>query len=242
MSMRDWIILSRPSNLPTVWSNILAGAVVGAGVMNPLEPLPVVLLAVAGSIFYCAGMILNDAFDRHIDAVERPGRPIPAGRVPANTAFAVGFSGLAWGIFASFLIADVSSRTATIFAGFLLAGAIVAYDIRHKKNPIAPFIMGLCRVLLYVLAAVAFQPNVLLALTHIALPAILLMGWVVGLTFVARAQARGAKTPPIAVLIAGISLVDALALGVAGASWMLVAAALACAPLTLLLQRWVRGT
>jgi 4-hydroxybenzoate polyprenyltransferase len=241
MSVRDWLVLTRPSNLPTVWSNILAGAVIGAGASAALDTSRLLLLAVAGSIFYSAGMILNDAFDREIDRQTRPDRPIPAGRISAPTAFLVGFLGLGLAI-AMAAASSMSSRTSTLFAGILLAGAIVAYDIRHKKNPVAPFIMGICRALLYALAAVCFNPNTTEALGRIALPAAVLLGWVVGLTFVARAEGRGAKTPPIALLIAGISLVDALSLGVAGAPFLLVAGAATCAPLTLLLQKWVRGT
>ena len=35
-----------------------------------------------------AGMALNDYADREIDAVERPGRPIPSGRVTPEFALA----------------------------------------------------------------------------------------------------------------------------------------------------------
>ena len=30
---------------------------------------------------YAAGIVLNDVFDYEIDRVERPGRPLPSGRV-----------------------------------------------------------------------------------------------------------------------------------------------------------------
>ena len=35
-------------------------------------------------MFYIGGMYLNDAFDRDIDARERPERPIPSGHVGAR--------------------------------------------------------------------------------------------------------------------------------------------------------------
>ena len=70
--------LGRISNLPTVWSNTLVGAVlVGGG--SPDGRLFALLIAM--SLFYVAGMYLNDAFDWPIDAQERPERPIPAGEV-----------------------------------------------------------------------------------------------------------------------------------------------------------------
>jgi len=94
VSLSLWLRLGRVSNLPTVWSNVLAGlALVGA-----LEAEPSVLVAaLALSIFYVGGMYLNDAFDRNIDRVERPTRPIPAGQVSARAVFTLGFAALAIG-------------------------------------------------------------------------------------------------------------------------------------------------
>ena len=43
-------------------------------------------------------MYLNDAFDREIDARERPERPIPSGRIGAGPVFAIGFGLLAAGV------------------------------------------------------------------------------------------------------------------------------------------------
>ena len=48
-------------------------------------------LVAASSCLYLAGMALNDYADREVDAVERPGRPIPSGRV--SPAFALGLAG-----------------------------------------------------------------------------------------------------------------------------------------------------
>ena len=61
--------LGRVSNLPTVWSNTLAGTVIAGG-----EPwrLGTLLAALGISLLYVAGMYLNDAFDREIDANEGP--------------------------------------------------------------------------------------------------------------------------------------------------------------------------
>ena len=81
--------LGRVSNLPTVWTNVVAGVVLSGGKM---DAFPLVLLIVALSLFYVAGMYLNDAFDPKTDARERPERPIPSGQVRTSTVFAIGFS------------------------------------------------------------------------------------------------------------------------------------------------------
>ena len=57
-----------------------------------------ILLAAAFSLLYTGGMYLNDAFDREVDARERPERPIPSGRVRAGSVFAIGFGLLGMGI------------------------------------------------------------------------------------------------------------------------------------------------
>jgi hypothetical protein len=87
--------LGRVSNLPTVWSNVLAGMVLSGGWLAPGALLAV--LAGASAI-YVGGMFLNDAFDAEIDARERPERPIPSGRIARRAVFAIGFAQLAGGV------------------------------------------------------------------------------------------------------------------------------------------------
>ena len=77
--MIDWktaFRLGRVSNLPTVWSNVL-GAMSLAAMTVPIREAAFTALAM--SLLYVGGMYLNDAFDRDIDARERPERPIPSG-------------------------------------------------------------------------------------------------------------------------------------------------------------------
>ncbi len=76
VTLRIALRLGRVSNLPTVWTNVAAAAVL-AGV--PLASLGVLALALACSLFYVGGMFLNDAFDREFDRRVRPERPIPSG-------------------------------------------------------------------------------------------------------------------------------------------------------------------
>ena len=74
--------LGRVSNLPTVWTNVIAGATIA----NASATIPdVAVAALSMTAFYIGGMYLNDFFDREIDARERPGRPIHAGAIGAAT-------------------------------------------------------------------------------------------------------------------------------------------------------------
>ena len=55
--------LGRVSNLPTVWTNVLAGTILGGGDAGGART---VLVALAMSMFYIGGMYLNDYCDRHL--------------------------------------------------------------------------------------------------------------------------------------------------------------------------------
>ena len=57
------------SNLPTVWTNVLAATVLAGGAWQNTRTA---IVLVAMSLFYVGGMYLNDYFDRAIDARERP--------------------------------------------------------------------------------------------------------------------------------------------------------------------------
>lgn len=92
MTWADALRLGRVSNLPTVWTNMLAGVVLAGGGVLEVQSLGLLL---ALSLFYVGGMYLNDAFDAEIDARERPERPIPSGRVSRGFVFALGFGALA---------------------------------------------------------------------------------------------------------------------------------------------------
>ena len=77
--LRGYLELLRPPNVMTAVADVLAGYAV-AGLSN-WAALPWLLGATA--CLYAGGVVLNDFFDRHLDARERPERPLPSGRVPA---------------------------------------------------------------------------------------------------------------------------------------------------------------
>jgi len=179
--------LGRVSNLPTIWSNVLAGTVLAGG--QPWRSATL-LVMLAVSLLYVGGMYLNDAFDRDIDARERPSRPIPAGLVAANTVFAAGFGMLLAGITIAMLAAVISGPDAVwrpVLASVALAGAIVFYDWNHKDNALSPFFMGLCRVLAYLTAGYAAAAAPAAALFAAAL---ISLCYLIGLTYIAKQEAH----------------------------------------------------
>jgi 4-hydroxybenzoate polyprenyltransferase len=177
--------LGRISNLPTVWTNVLVGALLAGASLGDAR-LPVLMLAL--SLFYVGGMFLNDAFDRNFDATHRPERPIPSGQVSAREVFSYGFGLLVAGM----LCVAVSSRGPeglpswrALSSGAALAGLIVLYDAHHKSNPLSPLIMGLCRVFVYLTAAFAVASALPATVYHAALA---LLCHLIGLTYIAKQE------------------------------------------------------
>jgi 4-hydroxybenzoate polyprenyltransferase len=185
MSWSVALRLGRISNLPTVWTNVLAGIVLSGA---PVAAPSAALLLLSLSLFYVGGMFLNDAFDSEFDRRNRPDRPIPAGEVAAATVFVYGFGLLAVG-FALLLALGYGMPAGTGWraplAGAILAAAIVLYDSWHKENPVGPLLMGLCRLLIYVIAGLALAGAVP---ERLLLAAIVLLCYLIGLTYVAKQE------------------------------------------------------
>jgi 4-hydroxybenzoate polyprenyltransferase len=287
--MHTYLRLGRVSNLPTVWSNVAAGALLAGGAAGPHVLLPPI---VALSLFYVAGMFLNDAFDRHFDARARPDRPIPAGQIAASEVFASGFGMMAAALAILAVQAAVpggNGSLAAVVSGAALAGAILVYDRWHKGNPAGPVVMGLCRVLVYTTAALSavgritpavvagcgallsyvagltyaakqedigkvsnMWPLLLMAVPFVyaapvllsgllgAVLYVLFWGWIVyGISLLRRGGPSIGKA--VACFIAGISLLDAMLIALSGNEGAALVASLGM-PLTLLFQRYVRGT
>jgi hypothetical protein len=174
--------LGRVSNLPTVWTNVLAGIML-SGATGDAGVFAAALLSM--SLMYVAGMFLNDAFDAEIDARQRPGRPIPSGRVAARSVFAYGYAMLALG-----LLLMASMGAAAFGAAALLAALVVFYNYHHKANPYSPLVMGMCRMLTYVASAFAATGGADLPLPVIQ-GALVLLADLIGLTYVAKQEERG---------------------------------------------------
>jgi hypothetical protein len=176
-SLSTLLRLGRISNVPTVWTNVLAGSIIAGGAGHSDR---VALIAIAMTAFYVGGMYLNDFFDREIDARDRPGRPIDAGEIGANTVMLIGFGLLAAGV--ALLIAFGSGA---IVCGFLLAGVIVLYDVWHKGNVLSPVVMGLCRALVYIGTGVALTGGLS---TATIIGAAALACHVAGITYAAKQE------------------------------------------------------
>ncbi|WP_028885439.1 UbiA family prenyltransferase [Teredinibacter turnerae] len=201
MKINTVMQLGRIPNLPTVWTNTLAGmALVGgmgtgalsnSALSNDVlkvsvqnDGVQIALTLAALSLFYLAGMFLNDAFDAEWDRAHRQDRPIVRGEVSVTevAGYACGFLALAL-VLLWFAANDGQQWLAVVSASTLLA-AILLYNARHKQWPHAAWIMGICRLLVYMTAAsVIATPN-----TAVLVAGTALLVYIAGITYLARSE------------------------------------------------------
>jgi 4-hydroxybenzoate polyprenyltransferase len=159
------------------------------------------LLLLASCGLYLAGMIFNDVFDRHVDAQERPNRPLPSGRVSLNSAIWLGCILMLIGNLAAFSASITSGLVALI-----LTGCVLAYDGLIKDTVIGPLTMGACRffnILLGASAAGSFTD--VFALPQIAVATG--MGvYIIGVTLFSRQEAQVSKRWKLGAAMAVINL------------------------------------
>jgi len=204
---RAWLELARISNLPTVWTNVTAAWLLAGG---PWVDARLGWLILAGSLLYTGGMIVNDAADLKFDREHRKERPIPSGKIGVLTAWGVGLGMILLGGWVGIRYTTVSFP---LMAALVLA--IIAYDLYHKPWPGAVWVMGSCRVLLFCMAGSAVIPDLMTSKGDLICPAytlglnmlhdmpraVWIMGltlgaYIVGLTMVARMEAKGASVSP----------------------------------------------
>ncbi|MEU6953038.1 SCO3242 family prenyltransferase [Streptomyces sp. NPDC045714] len=225
--LRAWAELLRVSALFSVPGDALAGA---AAVGR--RPGRGTALAIGASLcLYEAGMALNDWADRDEDAVDRPHRPIPSGRI--SPAAALGAAGVLTA--AGLALAARAGRPAlTVATG--LAATVWAYDLRLKHTKAGPAAMAAARSLDLLLGATATAtvtgsgtpggggrpdnvagaaapagPRGGLTSSLPALPAALVLGaHTYGVTAVSRHETQGGSTgTPLAVLATTTALAAA---------------------------------
>jgi 4-hydroxybenzoate polyprenyltransferase len=233
--------LVRLPNLPTAAADVMMGYVVTHGSLRPAGPVS--LLVAASCLLYLAGMVLNDVQDAAVDACERPGRPIPSGRVSRTDATALGWALLASGVLVAWFASYWTGEWRPGLIGSILAGSILLYDFVLKRTPIGPLVMGACRAL-NVLLGMSLASDVLAGRPRAWTSAewIIALGigaYIAGLTWFARTEAERSSrlrlTAGMIVLLAGMAMVASLPLwlrpgamiAVADEGWYLLWAVLA---------------
>ena len=110
----------------------------GCGIVSSGVPIgthwPVVLAGVAlsGPLVCGTSQAANDWFDRHVDAINEPNRPIPSGRIPGRFGL---YIAIAWSLLSLLVAASLGSWAfGAALIGLALAWAYSAPPLRLKQN------------------------------------------------------------------------------------------------------------
>lgn len=116
---------------PPMWA-FGCGVVSSAVAIGQRWPVVVAGIVLCGPLLCATSQVVNDWFDRHVDAINEPDRPIPSGRVPGR-----------WGLYLAVLWTAMSLAVASLLGpfvlgaaalGVLLAWAYSAPPVRLKQN------------------------------------------------------------------------------------------------------------
>jgi len=137
-SARTWPVPSAVVELlkPITWFAPMWA--LGCGIVSSGRPIlehwPVLIAVVvlAGPLVCGTSQAANDWFDRHVDAINEPNRPIPSGRIPGRWGL---FIALGWSALAVAVAAVLGPWVlGAALVGLALAWAYSAPPIRLKKN------------------------------------------------------------------------------------------------------------
>src|SRR5674476_1676621 len=110
--------LMRPVNCTMMGFAVLVGAVLSASQLGSLNWLNILFGFLTGFTFCAAAMVINDYYDRTIDAINEPQRPIPSGIVKPNEALAfvgvLSVVGFVFAVFVSILCFVVAAASLAI--------------------------------------------------------------------------------------------------------------------------------
>jgi 4-hydroxybenzoate polyprenyltransferase len=193
---------ARIANVPSVASNVLTGMLlwVFTGINCPMLENASWHPVVAACCLYIAGNFLNDWYDADWDRDNRPERAIPSGLYPRwfylSIAMFLAISGF-------YLVAMVSKVATLIY--LLIAVFVIAYTLLHKRHSFSIWIMGACRMSLYLLGMVAVDWSrgdydalwyILRASIHIdsltqaIMPLLGMLCYIAGISLLARHEAQ----------------------------------------------------
>ena len=194
--LRTYFDLVRIPNVLTAAADSLAGFLFVGGSLSDYPSA--VLLMGASCCLYAGGVALNDVCDVARDAVDRPRRPIPSGRVSRQNAGTISAALLAIGV----LLASTQSLE-TGLVSLALVVAILLYNAVLKRTVIAPAMMGLCRALNLALG-MSIAPD--LALATVLPPIVLMWLYIASVTLFARTEATGGRRIQLGAGAAGVGL------------------------------------
>ncbi|MEL6541119.1 MAG: chlorophyll synthase ChlG [Pseudomonadota bacterium] len=113
-ALRDVVQLLKPITwFPPMWAFMCGAVSSGAGLDGRLWFVAGGVL-LAGPLVCGTSQAVNDWFDRHVDAINEPDRPIPSGRIPGR-----------WGLAIAIIASVISAGVGWLLGPLVVAAALV---------------------------------------------------------------------------------------------------------------------
>lgn len=164
-----YLRLIRPVNCVMMGFAVIIGAVLAGFSDLNSSWLNLVLGFVTGFMLTAASMAMNDYYDREIDAVNEPKRPIPSGIIKPTEALVLAFLFTVVGFSAAYLTGMLCLLTSVI--AWLI---VVAYTTVGKRSGLpGNFLVSMCVSIPFVYGSIAATGTVMLKVMLFAVIAFL---------------------------------------------------------------------
>ncbi len=160
--LSGFVRLIRPVNCVMMGFAVLVGVVLASFQLSTINWLNVFYGFITGFTFCAAAMIINDYYDREIDVINEPNRPIPSGLVKAREALVFMVALIVVGFIFAFLV----SPLCLVVAGVSLVITGTYLTVGKRSGLPGNFLVSLCVAIPFVygsITAIGFvKLNVLL--------------------------------------------------------------------------------
>ena len=116
---------------PPMWA-YTCGAISAGVPLTERLPLLALGIAITGPLVCASSQAVNDWFDRHVDAINEPDRPIPSGRIPGQWGLAIALFWTALCVVAALPLGAFG--VAAVAVALLFSWGYSAPPFRFKRN------------------------------------------------------------------------------------------------------------
>ena len=116
---------------PPMWA-FTCGAISAGVPLSERMPLLALGIAITGPLVCASSQAVNDWFDRHVDAINEPNRPIPSGRIPGQWGLAIAIFWTALCLLAALPLGAFGLSAVAI--ALLFSWGYSAPPLRFKRN------------------------------------------------------------------------------------------------------------
>ena len=145
-----FVRLMRPVNCVMMGFAVLVGTVLAAPQFSTVNWLNVLFGVLTGFTFCAAAMVINDYYDRKIDAINEPSRPIPSGLIKAREALAFMATLIVVGFIFAILVSSLCFGVAA--ASLIITGTYLT--VGKRRGLPGNFLVSICVAIPFIYGSV----------------------------------------------------------------------------------------